>query len=89
MEVCGPEADVAHQISDIGEGLGDVSGLHRQHILYRRAAQLLLQKRHHVHQLFRVLVADIVDPRRRTPGGRLAECDRPDAILYGMRHRYG
>jgi hypothetical protein len=33
-----------------------------------RSAQLLLQKRHHFDQLFRVLVADIVDPRRRSPG---------------------
>src|SRR5471032_355299 len=29
-----PEADVAHQIADIGKGLRDVSGLHRQHIPY-------------------------------------------------------
>src|SRR6202035_5311634 len=39
-----PEADVAHQIPDIGEGFGDIARLHRQHILYRRPAQLLLQK---------------------------------------------
>ena len=70
MEVCGPEAGVAHQIADIGEGFRDVSGLHRQHILYRRAAQLLLQKRHHMHQFFRMLIADIVDPRRRAAGLR-------------------
>src|ERR1700733_13076333 len=65
------EADVAHQISDIGEGLGDIASLHRQHIPYRRPAQLLLQQRHQNHQLFRVLVADILDSRRRTPGGGL------------------
>src|SRR6266436_1837201 len=64
----GPKADVARQIPDIGEGFGYVSGLHRQHILYRRAAQLLLQQRHQVHKLFRVVVADIVEPRRGTPG---------------------
>src|ERR1700704_3994425 len=59
------EADIAHQIADIGEGLRHVSGLHRQHILYRRAAQLLLQKSHHMHELFRVMITDIVDLRRR------------------------
>src|SRR5260370_41342196 len=64
----GPKADVAHQIPDIGEGFGYISGLHRQHILYRRAAQLLLQQRHQVHKLFRVVIADIVEPRRGTPG---------------------
>src|SRR6266481_5688404 len=63
----GPKADVARQIPDIGEGFGYVSGLHRQHILYRRAAQLLLQQRHQVHKLFRVVIADIVEPRRRSP----------------------
>src|ERR1700719_1214218 len=59
-----PEADVAHQFSDVGEGFGDIARLHRQHILYRRPAQLLLQKRHQSHQFFRVLVADIIDSRR-------------------------
>src|SRR5260370_38942163 len=63
----GPKADVAHQIPDIGEGFGYVSGLHRQHILYRRAAQLLLQQRHQVHKLFRAVITDIVEPRRGTP----------------------
>src|SRR6202790_4189044 len=60
----GPEADVAHQITDIGEGLHDVSGLHRQHILYCRAAQLLLQQCNNVDKLSRVVIADIIDPRR-------------------------
>src|ERR1700733_13404659 len=64
------EADVAHQIPDIGEGFGDIARLHRQHILYRRPAQLLLQQRHQNLQFFRVWVADIVDPRRWSPGGR-------------------
>src|SRR6266436_5262089 len=63
----GPKADVARQIPDIGEGFGYVSGLHRQHILYRRAAQLLLQQRHQVHKLFRAVITDIVEPRRRMP----------------------
>src|SRR5467141_1122067 len=63
----GPKADVARQIPDIGEGFGYVSGLHRQHILYRRAAQLLLQQRHQVHKLFRAVIAAIVEPRRRMP----------------------
>src|ERR1700736_5416118 len=36
----GRKSDVAHEIADIGKGFGDVPGLHRQHILYGRAAQL-------------------------------------------------
>src|ERR1700760_4403884 len=32
----GPEADIAHQIADIGKCFRHISGLHRQHILYRR-----------------------------------------------------
>ena len=66
MEVWGLKARVAHQITDIGEGFRHVPGLHRQHILYRRAAQLLLQQRHHMGKLFRVVIADIVNSRRRT-----------------------
>src|SRR6202035_5107758 len=57
----GPEAEVAHQITDVGEGLLDVSGLHRQHILYRHPGQLFLQKRDHIVKLLRMMIADIVD----------------------------
>src|SRR5258706_15329546 len=49
----GPEADVPHQIADISEGFQHVPGLHRQHILYCRAAQLLFQQRHHMQKFFR------------------------------------
>src|SRR5438876_65731 len=63
----GPKADVARQIPDIGEGFGYISGLHRQHMLYRRAAQLLLQQCHQVHKLFRAMITDIVELRRRMP----------------------
>src|SRR5258705_3267317 len=62
----GPKADVAGQIPDIGEGFRYVSGLHRQHILYRGSTQLLLQKGHHTHKLFRMMIPDIVELRRRT-----------------------
>src|SRR5450432_3860876 len=62
----GPEADVTQEIADIGEGFRHISGLHRQHILYRRAAQRLLQKFYYISKLFRVVIADIVNPRRRT-----------------------
>src|ERR1700694_1475662 len=67
LKAClGPEADVAHQIPDIGEGFRYVSGLHRQHIPYCRAAQLLLQNCHQMDKLFRVMVTDIVELRRGT-----------------------
>src|SRR5882672_7981229 len=59
-----PEADVAHEIADIGEGFNNVSGLHRQHILYRRTTHRLLQHRHHMGNLFRMMVTDIIDARR-------------------------
>src|ERR1700744_2141154 len=59
---------VAQEIADIGKSRRHVTGLHRQHVLYGGTAQLLLEKGHHIHQVFRVLVADIVDPRRRSPG---------------------
>src|SRR6266851_9440655 len=52
----GPKANIPHQIIDVGEGFGYVSGLHRQHMRYCRAAQLLLQKRHHMRKLFRMMI---------------------------------
>src|SRR5215813_328963 len=36
------KSGVTHQVADIGESLKHVSGLHRQHLLDRRAAQLPL-----------------------------------------------
>src|SRR5450759_1947864 len=45
----GTEANVAHQITHIGEGFHHVPRLHRQHILYCRAAQLVLQKLSLIH----------------------------------------
>ena len=38
-----PETGIAHQFLDIGKGLRHVAGLHRQHLLDRRAAQFPLQ----------------------------------------------
>src|SRR6266478_4911831 len=78
----GPKADVARQIRDIGEGFGYVPGLHRQHILYRRATQLLLQQRHHVHKLFRAVMTDIVEPRRRTPRALISCGNAIDEARY-------
>src|SRR6195952_5248783 len=37
-----PEAGIAHQLGDVGEGLGDVPWLHRQHFPDGSAAQFLL-----------------------------------------------
>src|ERR1700694_1236456 len=78
----GPEAAVAHQTTDIGERLHDVSGLHRQHILYCRAAQLLLQQCNNVDKLFRVVIADIIDPRRRAPEASAISGDIIDKVRY-------
>src|SRR6266851_5888643 len=47
------ESDIAHHIADIGKGFHYVSRLYWQHILYCLPAQLLLQKHHHMHKLFR------------------------------------
>src|SRR5215471_21401388 len=53
------KSGVTHQVADIGESLKHVSGLHRQHLLDRRAAQLPLQKSDDMHQLFRTMISDI------------------------------
>src|SRR3981081_329792 len=76
----GPETDVAHEIVNVGKRFGHVPGLHLQHILYGRAAQLLLQKRHHMHEFFRTVVADIIDPRRRATG--IVDGDAIDQSQY-------
>src|ERR1700754_1590021 len=64
----GPEPCVAHQSRDVSERFRDIARLHRQHILYRGATQLALQKRDHVQKFFRMLVADVVQPRGRVAG---------------------
>src|SRR5262245_20937068 len=56
-----PEAGIAHQVADVGEGFQHVARLHRQHILYSGAAQLLLQNGYHTGKLFRMIVANIVN----------------------------
>src|SRR4051794_16473858 len=56
------ETDISHQIADIRVGFHDVTRLHRQHILYGLAAQLLLEQRHDMQKLFRALITNIVDP---------------------------
>src|SRR5258708_13792456 len=67
-----PEPDLISQIVDIGEGFQDVSGLHRQHLLYRLTSQLLLQNRYDMHEAFRPVFADVVNPRRPALAGRLS-----------------
>src|SRR3569623_885106 len=63
-------AGIAQQVRDISKGLQNVSRLHRQHVLDRRPAQLAFDEPDDVHQLFRPIVADIVDPGRRICGSR-------------------
>src|SRR3954447_11884021 len=54
----GPEARIAHQVGDIGEGLGHIAGLHRQH----------LRNFYHMTELFRMIIADIVNAGRDAAG---------------------
>src|SRR6476661_4557984 len=82
----GPETHVAHEIADIGERFHHVSGLHRRHLLYRRTAQLLLQKGHHMHQFFRTVIADVIDPRRRPRRASIISGGAIDKTQYDPRH---
>jgi hypothetical protein len=57
-------------VLDVGIGGGNIARLHRQHLLFGRAAEFLLQQCYDVQEFFRVIVADIVDlPRRRAARG--------------------
>src|SRR4051794_37633913 len=76
------EPDVAHKIPYVYVGFHDVARLHRQHILDCLATQLLLQQTHHVQELFRPLVTDIVDPRRRRPRASAAFGDTVHEAHY-------
>src|SRR6476646_3593509 len=78
----GPEADVPHQIPDIGEGFRYVSGLQRQHILYRRAAQLPLQNCHDMREFFRAMIPDIVELCRRSARASLICWNAIDKARY-------
>src|SRR5580704_19647782 len=58
-------ADVTHQVVDVGEGLRHVAELHRQEILLRLAAEAFLDHLDVAHQLYRLVVADVVEPEGR------------------------
>src|SRR3954462_12809676 len=74
---------VAGQIADVGECLDDIAGLHGQHLFAGLNSQLFLQNRYDVHQLFRAMIADIVDPGRRAIGfPRLRIRDMIDQAQY-------
>lgn len=55
------EVKVALQFADIRIRLVDVTGLHRQELLLRRLADSLLQGLDEMHELLRLIVADVVD----------------------------
>ena len=57
-----PRAQIAH----IGTGLRDVAGLHEQQLPGCRLAHGLLDQPHHLGDLDRLAVSDVVD----VPGGR-------------------
>ena len=56
-----PEADIAHQVVDIGSCLTHVPGLHRLQVDLCLAAQFLLQKPDDIGDFDGRVVADIVD----------------------------
>ena len=56
-----PEVEVALQFTDIRIRLVDITGLHRQKLLLRRLADSLFQHLDEVHELLRLVVADVVD----------------------------
>jgi hypothetical protein len=55
------EIGIADKIIDVSIGCRDIAWLHRQQLLVGLSSQLLLKDRNDPHQLFRLVVADIVD----------------------------
>src|SRR5882757_11002362 len=78
-----PEADVALEIGDVGISRFDVTQLHWQQFPHGRPAKLLFQYCDHVCQLFRTIVADIVN----FPGRGAAGWIRPARIPIGPSRR--
>ena len=62
---CRPEADIAHEIVDVGASLRHIARLHLDQLDFGLGTEFLLEKRDDAGNLDRAIVADIVDPPRR------------------------
>ena len=56
-----PEPDIGGQGLDVGKGIGHVARLDWKESLLRCSPQLLLEAGDEMHQLDRLVIADIVD----------------------------
>ena len=52
---------VALQFADVSIGLIDIAGLHGQVLLLRRLAEGFFQNFNEMHELFRFMVANVID----------------------------
>ena len=86
IEVCGLKPVSRIRSATSAKVSGHVSGLHRQHLLDRRAAQFLLQNRYHMHEVFRTIVADIVNPAPARRPRRASRGGLVDQSQYDARH---
>src|SRR6266403_5605651 len=77
----GLKADISHKCIYICKGTRHVSGLERQHVLQRLLAYRLLNAFNEVHQFYRLIVADVIEPVRRSRRSRI----RLGAIPVGIR----
>src|SRR5919106_2720513 len=57
-----------NQVLDIGIGIGHITGLERQQILSGLFPQTILQDLNEMQQMHRLVVADVVEPVRRSAG---------------------
>src|SRR4029077_11709589 len=58
---CRTKTSVAHQISYIGKSCGNVARLHGKHVLTGWLAQALFQYLDHLHQLYWLVVPNVVE----------------------------
>src|ERR1700722_1544127 len=79
-----PIAHVARQRFDIGPGVGQIAGLHRQQILLRAPPQALFEHLDVAQQRHRLLIADVVNSIRGRARGRIRRRGIPVGI--GRRH---
>src|SRR6202042_2842016 len=73
-------ADAAHQIVDVGKRFRYVAQLHGQTVLLRRATETLLEHLDVTHQLYRLIIADVIDAKRCAAGGRVGRIAAPRRI---------
>ena len=78
------ESGVARQFAHICERLRHIARLHRQHVLHRGAPQLLFEQLNHVHQLFRMMVTDVVDLSRSMSRGWIVCRDTVDKVSHNV-----